>query len=409
MSQAPISEELLAETVALYQEHGTIGAAARAIGVARQTMQHRVHKAAQAGLLGFKPVPPGFEVSSITEGPRGTSVTMRQERGAEFEVPAQHIVKGVSALVDAEGRTIQKWVKTKTDTIVPALVTALEERFARAELLRPSIDDACPEDFAEDLLSIYPIADQHLGMMAWGKETGDPYDLKIGCERLRDCTRRLVAQSPPSETAIILNLGDWQHTDDDRNVTPGHGNALQTDSRYNKIVMAGVDLMVDVIELALQKHQKVIVRNLPGNHDPHACVALTMGLRGHYRNHPRVEIITDPSDFFYYRWKNNFIGATHGHKSKPRDMVMDMAVSRREDWAKSEYRYFYFGHIHHETALEIGDVRCESFQTVASKDAYAHSHTFNSGRSLTSITLHAQDGEIGRHRVNIPPPKRSST
>jgi hypothetical protein len=90
-------------------------------------------------------------------------------------------------------------------------------------------------------------------------------------------------------------------------------------------------------------------------------------------------------------------------------MVMDMAVSHRDDWAKADFRYFLFGHIHHETALEVGDVRCESFQTIASKDAYSHSHGFRAGRSLTSITLHAHDGEIGRHRVNIPPPKRTKS
>ena len=204
------------------------------------------------------------------------------------------------------------------------------------------------------MLSIYPIADQHLGLLAWGRETGDAYDLKIGCARLRDCTKRLVAQSPPSETAIILNLGDWQHTDDEKNVTPGHGFTLDVDSRYFKLVQAGVDLMVDVVELALQKHQKVIVRNLPGNHDPHAHVALTMGLRGHYREHPRVTVLVEPSEFFYYRWHNNFIGATHGHKIKPAKMVMDMAVSHRDDWAKADFRYFLFGHIHHETALKLG-------------------------------------------------------
>jgi hypothetical protein len=88
-------------------------------------------------------------------------------------------------------------------------------------------------------------------------------------------------------------------------------------------------------------------------------------------------------------------------------MVMDMAVSRRDDWAAADFRHYYFGHIHHETAKEVGDVRVESFQTIASKDAFSHSHGFNSGRSLTSITLHAQDGEIGRHRVNIRPPKRT--
>jgi hypothetical protein len=62
---------------------------------------------------------------------------------------------------------------------------------------------------------------------------------------------------------------------------------------------------------------------------------------------------------------------------------------------------FYFGHIHHETVKEIGGVRCESFQTLAAKDAYAITGGYRSGQSLTSITHHRSAGEIGRHRINI--------
>ena len=319
MSNPGISEELLAETATLYQQHGSITAAARAAGVPRQTMQNRVHKAVAAGLLGFKPVLPGFEISQIaTRAEDGSHVKMRPERGPEFQVPEGMTVKGVSALVDGQGRVIQQWIKPTLDQAHNAIAEALEVRFSKAEILRPELSDICIQTSDRNLLSIYPIADQHLGLLAWGRETGDAYDLKIGCARLRDCTKRLVAQIPPSETAIILNLGDWQHTDDDTNTTPKHHHGLDVDSRYFKIVQAGVDLMADVVELALQKHQKVIVRNLPGNHDPHAHVALTMGLRGHYREHPRVTVLVEPSEFFYYRWHNNFIGATHGHKIKPR-------------------------------------------------------------------------------------------
>jgi len=393
------------EAIEALKKYGGQRVAAEALGISRASFRDRLRSAARHGVMGFKPVPEGFEISQIaTRAEDGSHVKMRPERGPEFQVPEGMTVKGVSALVDGQGRVIQQWIKPTLDQVHNAIAEALEKRFAETFISVPLPAPAVTES---NLLSIYPIADQHLGLLAWGRETGDAYDLKIGCARLRDCTKRLVAQSPPSETAIILNLGDWQHTDDEKNVTPGHGFTLDVDSRYFKLVQAGVDLMVDVVELALQKHQQVMVRNLPGNHDPHAHVALTMGLRGHYREHPRVTILADPSEFFYYRWHNNFIGATHGHKIKPAAMVMDMAVTRREDWSKSDYRYFYFGHIHHETAREVGDVRCESFQTLASKDAYSHSHGFTAGRSLTSITLHAQDGEIGRHRVNIPPPKRT--
>jgi hypothetical protein len=89
---------------------------------------------------------------------------------------------------------------------------------------------------------------------------------------------------------------------------------------------------------------------------------------------------------------------------RPDRMAMTMATQRREDWGATAYHWFLSGHIHHETAKEVGDVRCESFQTIADKDNHAAAGGYNSGQSLNAITLHWRDGEIGRHRVNIPPP-----
>lgn len=244
--------------------------------------------------------------------------------------------------------------------------------------------------------------------MAWAKDAGEDYDLKIGATRLRSCAGRLIAQSPPSKTAIILNLGDWQHTDDAKNMTPRSGNLLDVDGRYFKVLTTGIQLMMDIIELALQKHEKVIVRNLPGNHDPHSSVALTVALGAFYANNKRVTIEQDPSDFFFYRFGATLIGANHGHKMRADAMAMSMAVRRREDWGQTKFHYFYFGHIHHETAKEIGDVRCESFQTLAAKDAHAYSSGYNSGQSITSITIDKDTGEIGRHRVNVGPVLREA-
>lgn len=401
----PITDEDLQAAVAALRANGNNKAyAAHSIGMALSTYKDRLKMAGRRGLLGYEPVVEGFEIKKIStqQDDAGTVtktfVQQVPEREGVFELPEGHVIKGVSAYLDADGKVIGKWIKTKTDTIVPAMIEALKLVFAetdKATLANP------PEHTNSELCSVYPIADQHNGMVAWGKETGESYDLKIGAARLRDCMTRLVSQSPNSRLGIILNLGDWQHTDDNKNMTPGHGNILDVDSRYFKILSAGVRLMKDCVDLALQKHEHVIVANIPGNHDPHASIALTIALHERYENEPRVTIDLDPSDFFYHRFGETLIGATHGHKMKPDKMAMNMAVTHREDWGATKYHWMLFGHIHHETAKEVGDVRVESFQTLAAKDAYASSHGYNAGQSLSSITLHLTEGEIGRHRINI--------
>jgi hypothetical protein len=398
-----IPDDVLADTVAAYNAHGGVQVpTAAALGIARQTLQNRLRHAAERGLLGPQETLPGYVMKSLaSKAPDGSWMRQAREPGAVFETPAGHTVKGVSALIDAEGRTIQQWIKTREESVTQDLVTALTATFSeyqgRALLTTP------PVVTDTDLMSVYPIADQHNGLLAWSRDAGESYDLKIGSTRLLSCMARLVSQSPRSEQAVILNLGDWQHTDDQKNMTPRSGNLLDVDGRYFKVLTTGVQLMMDCIDLALQRHRTVLVRNIPGNHDPHASIALTVALSAFYHNEPRVTIDDDPSDFFFHRFGQTLIGANHGHKMRAPEMAMTMAVRRREDWGATKFHWFLFGHIHHETAKEIGDVRVESFQTLAAKDAHAHSSGYNSGQSLNSITLHREWGEVGRHRVQIGP------
>lgn len=406
-----ISEEQAGEAAEAYKKTGSKARAAADLHISFETLQRRLARAAELGLFVKDPPPPsmpGFVVartSTTLDGEgnvRATSIQQKREPGDEFAMPPGQTLKGVSALVDPEGRVIQQWVKTKQDSVTAELIEALKRTFAGYTGHAPLIPPPARTD--ADLLSIYPIADQHHGLLAWGKETGEDYDLRIGAARLRSSMARLVTQSPASREAIILNLGDWQHTDDARNVTPRSGYVLDVDSRFFKILTTGVQLMQDCIELALQKHEAVTVRNIPGNHDPHASVALTVALSAFYSANPRVTIDASPSEWFFRRFGASLIGATHGHRVKADRMAMAMAVMCREDWGETKYHYIYHGHIHHETVKEVGDVRVESFQSLAANDAHHAAGGYVAGKSLTSITHHVADGEVGRHKVHVPPP-----
>lgn len=413
MRRNAISDEALIETLEAIRVHGTQCKAAEALGIANSTLSRRLDAAAKRGLMLDTPAAmPGFQIKKVsTQEDADGNIERRfiqqtHAPGDKFELPEGHVVKGLSALLDADGNVTQQWIKTRTDSVVPDLTAALKAAFDSYAGAAPLIP--APKLTDAQLLSVYPIADQHVGLLSWGEETGEDYDTKIGVERLRNCMARLVQQSPSSRHGLILNLGDWQHTDDQRNTTPVSGNLLDVDSRYSKILTAGVQLMMDCIDLALTKHEHVLVRCLAGNHDPHASVALTVALSAFYKNNPRVTIDQDPSEFFFHRFGQTLIGANHGHRMKPDRMAMHMAVSQREAWGATKYHWILFGHVHHESVKEVGDVRCESFQTLASKDAWHSNSGYTSGQSLVSITLHQEDGEIGRHRINIPPSNKKS-
>lgn len=408
---ASFSEEELNDCVAAYQQYGSKIAASQALNMDYRSFRRRIDRAAELGMLiDHKPAMPGFVITNTSETQAADgSVTSRTIRQAKdpgnlepYKQPVGTVVGKITHHVDGEGNLLQQWIRTRPDD-AQGIVEALKEVFSEYKGVVPLID---PPSFTDDnLLTIYPIADQHNGLLAWGRETGEAYDLKIGIERLMSCASSLVAQSKPSKYAIILNLGDWQHTDDSSNETPAHHNKLDVDSRYKKILVAGVRLMKSIIDLALQKHEKVIVVNIPGNHDIHSSVALDVAIEESYENNPRVETGETIADCYFYRFGSTLIGATHGHKiKKPADMAMTMAVRCRADWGQTKYHYFYFGHIHHETVKEVGDVRVESFQTLAANDAHHAASGYTSGKSLNAITIDKNGGEVGRHRVNLPPP-----
>lgn len=367
------------------------------------------HEQARQGKLGYSPVLPGFEVSETSTTFDATGIVARQrvtqkpERGEVFEMPAGHTIKGVSAHVDAEGRITGQWVKTKQGPNSPEAIEAIkavfEEYTGRAETL-PSRDI----DRNTDLLTVYVIGDHHLGLYCWKDETGRDYDLDIGTELLHSTMGDLVASAPPSGTAIVLSLGDFFHMDSSANTTTA-GTSVDGDTRRAKVYKVGVKLMISCIEMALQKHNKVIVRCLPGNHDTETTPTLAISLWAFFHNEPRVDAICDPSRFFHHQHGITMVSATHGDKCKVSKMPGVMAASQPTMWGATRFRYALSGHIHHKEKFcgeEFG-VICETFQVLPPPDAWHVGMGFGSGRSMTAINYHRDRGEVSRNICSVSP------
>jgi len=310
------------------------------------------------------------------------------------------LVKGTSTLYDADGEQKAQWVKT----------TATADRDER---LRESITEAfedwrgvgriaaAPKHTTDELLSIYPMGDPHLGLYTWGEETGDDFNLDIAETNLCEAVKRLVACSPKSQTCILLNLGDFFHSDTQDNRTARSGHALDVDTRWSKVLRAGVRAMMTCIEAAAKKHEKVIVKNLIGNHDDHTSQMLGLALALFYEGNERVEIHDNPGKFWFHRFGHVLIGAGHGDTTKPAQLPGIMATDRAEDWGKTRHRYFYTGHIHTQNVAEYPGCIWESFKTMAAKDAWTAAKGYRSGRDMYCIVHHQDHGEVERHRVDV--------
>ena len=309
-------------------------------------------------------------------------------------------VKGVSTLYDADGEQRAQWVKTTADQqrqedLREAIVDAFTDWKGKGRVA------AAPKHADEDLLTVYPMGDPHLGLYAWGEETGDDFDLKIGEATLCDAVKRLIACSPDSKTGLILNLGDFFHSDSQDNRTSRSGHPLDVDTRWAKVLRVGVRTLMSCVEAAARKHEKVIVKCLSGNHDDQTSQMLSIALALFYEGNERVIVDESPSKFWFHRFGSVLLGATHGDTCKPPALPGIMAHDRAEDWGATQHRYWYTGHIHNQNVMEFPGVIWESFRTLAGKDAWTASKGYRSGRDMYAI-VHAKDyGEVERHRVDI--------
>jgi len=307
-------------------------------------------------------------------------------------------IKGVSTYYDDEGNVKGQWVKTQNAGFN---VDEIADIFNQSLADFTPVKVSAPGKVDKDLLAVYPLGDPHIGMLAHRNESGQDFDLKIATKDLQKGTNALVERSPKTDTAIILNLGDFFHSDNDQNRTARSNNHLDVDGRWHKVLKVGIDLMCEIITSALRKHKSVIVKNIIGNHDSHSSLFIGYALERMYHSEPRVSVDVQPSRFWYYKFGKVLIGSTHGDMAKPDKLPQIMAADCPRRWGSTKHRYWYTGHIHSRNVIESAGCTWESFRTLAAKDAWHSGMGYRSGRDMSCILLHKDFGEVGRNTASL--------
>jgi hypothetical protein len=371
-----VSDEALQAVVdALAAADGNKDLAARTMGLPRNTFRGRLAQATRKNLTGNfagGPAPEGYVYGNTTQE-------------WTFTTP--------------DGRKVREWPRLFPILGSEEVREALEEWANRAITPLPAVEQL---NYATkstiNQATVYPIPDVHLGQYSWGKETGNSYDLDIAKETVRSTFKRLVASTPATDEAIVLGLGDYFHADGNDARTPKSGNSLDVDSRFGKVQWVGAELLVEVVDMALQKHNHVTVKILAGNHDPRAQDALTIAVWFRYLGNPRVTVDRGPGLHWFFQWGKVMIAAHHGHETKPEAMPGVMASYEPAMWGSTTFRYAYLGHIHRRLrgTDELKGAIYETFQAITAKDAWNRGVGHSSGRSITAIVLDKQKGEVGR-------------
>jgi len=346
-------------------------------------------------------IPEGHELagqSTLTDADGGVSARWDKTRVAgavdpEHEAaPPGHLITKRSTMLRGDGSAVVQWISAKPEDIdkwesaKAAVITHVREH------VRPLAPVPAPDGCSDDLLAAYPIGDPHVGLLAWAAEVGESFDLKIGERELCECMRLLVARAPAAKRAIVCNLGDFWHAQDDAQRTPRGNNKLDVDGRSGKVGKVGLAIMQSLVDTALLKHEHVTIRSLPGNHDPNSAFWLPEVMRRQYANEPRVTVEESFNPYQFDTFGKCLLGWAHGDGAKLADLGGLMANHASDHWSRCPYRYWNVGHVHHWSQKETQGVFVDTHRTLAGRDAWHHHSGYYSGRALKVNVYHREWG-----------------
>ena len=354
--------------------------AARSLGVIRETVKDTVLKIKKrAAKSGFAP-----------------------EHHHRQVVPDGYYVKGTSTFYDEEGKPKLQWVKSQIDHGRQQEI--LEEAFHALSAELPALPKIAKpgQKLDSELLNFYPVTDAHLGMLAWGPEAGEDWDLSIGAKALCDGFGQMVERSPNASECLIAQMGDYLHTDSLDPVTPTSRHLLDTDSRFPKLAEVAVKTLRTLIETALRKHAKVHLIIAEGNHDIVSSIWLRVMFRELYANQPRLIINESVEPYYCHRHGETFLGVHHGHLKGidgANGSSLALLFADRPEWGSTQFRYIHTGHKHAAHEREVHGAVLQQHPTFAARDAYAARHGWKSVRKMSAISYHKKHGECFRSVV----------
>jgi hypothetical protein len=312
-------------------------------------------------------------------------------------VPSPFVVKGTSTLYK-DGVAKLQWVKTRLDDQAKEQAIRAAYDLMADELPRLA-PIAKPLTTHDKLCNLFTVTDFHLGMLSNEKESGADWDLKIAEKLLIDCFEQSILSTPHAKTAFINQLGDFLHSDGIMPVTPTSGHIVDQDGRFAKIVTVALRVLRRVIDIALMRHEKVVVLMAEGNHDITSSIWLRVMFKALYENEPRVDVIDSDLPYYHYQHGQTMLAFHHGHLSKNDSLPLLFASQFPKVWGNTTKRYCHTGHRHHVEEKEHSGMKVIQHATLSARDAYASRGGWLSEREATAITYHSEFGQVARTTV----------
>lgn len=366
------------EALRVYRKHGDNATkAAKELGKAPRTVQDLVRKA-----LKWETIDSGVQAAMDSTG-IGIGTIKGGWRITEEKDPVTGELIRNSVRYSVNDQPVD------TGDLADAIKDALRDVSPRQAIIPPT-------DLPQDLCNFIPLCDLHVG-----GEYGDPSYLDV----VHKSITRLVGGLPKAQKAVLIDMGDLLDANDHKGLTPASENECDViRENHLKNTVDALNIMKHSIELLAATHEEVEVHLLRGNHDETAYIAVMLGLAIYYKESPTVNVILTDDNFRVIEWGKCGVFPHHGDKSKWEALKDVYADQFSDAWTRNRYwRFIWTAHVHHDKQRELGGAIGEHFRTLAKPNNWAQMKGLFARGSIQAITLHKEDGETDRKKVNLPP------
>lgn len=293
----------------------------------------------------------------------------------------------------------------RTDENLKAQRDLILNEIRKGAVAKPLVHTQTNADkaFVRDTALEINIPDLHIGKLAWGKETGEDYDIKIAIERYKTAVNELLSRvNTVRLEKIILPVGnDMINIDNKANTTTG-GTPQSCDSRFGKMFQTAKELLIDTID-QLSQIAPVEVIVVPGNHDTVAMFTLGEVLDAWYHNDKNVTITNTHRPRKYLQYGSNLVMYCHGHNEKLQDLGIICATEQPQLWAATKFRRVHVGHFHHSKQIKFTDVQeypgftVKVLNSLSANDAWHAEKGYMSLKGAEAFLYHRDKGLIANY------------
>lgn len=362
--------------------HGSQRAAARALNIKETTFRRLL----------------GKEKAGFTESPETLARLGHAPGHFDNGTAPGYLMGKVTVQRNRDGEIERTWERQSPDDEARMLQLEAALKSICKDIPRVRPIDA-PTTVLAKLLTLYNFFDYHVGMLAWHMEGGADWDLAIAEQTGIAAMQSLVNSAPASKVGVVNIGGDFLHFDGLVPETPTSKHIVDADSRFGKIVDVAISLIRQLVALALQKHETVVLLIMEGNHDISSSLWLRKMFGALYADEPRVTVHQRELPYYALEWGVNLLGFHHGHLKKNEALPGLFAAMFREMWGRCPKVTIHVGHRHHKEQKDLNGARVIQWPTLAAMDAHSARHGYFTDRELTALTYHWDFGEVASHTV----------